>query len=244
LYQRYEIPDSSLWAVVVLKDHDSKTPAAIYQGTDSFDTSGDFSPWLLENRLPTSMELTQDTFQSVMNAPHAPLVVIAAVNKENKDKVAERFRDIALKWRVRTSGSGKFAGKSVVFTWMDVERWESWMKSMYGLTKGGKDSIEDVGVVIANHQACFSLYSVVHHTYLYFSQQALKYYDTEQSNVPIKLTSPSIFSALEGAANGTTKAKDSENFVERMARVRSNPLSSCFIWLIVVTVSQREGDRD
>jgi hypothetical protein len=39
--------------------------------------------------------------------------------------------------------------------------------------------------------------------------------------VPIKLTSPSIFSALEGAANGTITPKNSENFAERMARVCS-----------------------
>jgi hypothetical protein len=50
--------------------------------------------------------------------------------------------------------------------------------------------------------------------------QVLKYYNTEQSDAPIKLTSPSIFSALEGATSGTIAPKNSENFVERMARVR------------------------
>ncbi|KAJ6612649.1 thioredoxin-like protein [Mycena sp. CBHHK59/15] len=231
LFKRYSISEAHPWAVVALKDRDPNTPASIYYGSYSFDTSSnDFPSWLMTNRLPTSMELTQDTFQSVMNAPHAPLVVIAAVNKDNKDKVAERFRNIALKWRVRTGGSGQFAGKSIVFTWMDAERWESWMKSMYGLRKGGKgDSVEDVGVVIANHQS-------------------LKYYDTDQSGTPIKLTSPSIFSAVEGAASGTIKSKDSENFVERMARylnakmtaiesyVMEHPLYAVFMVGLVLAV--------
>jgi hypothetical protein len=51
------------------------------------------------NRLPTTFELTQDTFQSVMNAPQSPLVVIAAVTKENKEKVTDQFRDVGKKWQ-------------------------------------------------------------------------------------------------------------------------------------------------
>ncbi|KAJ7669258.1 protein disulfide isomerase [Mycena polygramma] len=201
LFKRYTVPESAAWAIVALKDHNPHTAAAMYIGSATLDrTDKDFPKWLLANRLPTSLELMQDTFQSVMNAPHAPLVVIAAVGKDTRDKVAERFRDIALKWRVRTGGTGIFAGRAVVFTWMDADKWEKWMKSMYGLRRGGHgDDVEDVGVVIADHQV-------------------LKYYDTEQTGAPIKLTSPSIFSALEGAANGTIKSKNSENFVERMAR--------------------------
>ncbi|KAJ6571983.1 protein disulfide isomerase [Mycena capillaripes] len=201
LFKRYEIPNHVPWAIIALKDHDPHSVAAMYIGGPALDpTDSDLSKWLLANRLPTSLELMQDTFQSVMNAPHKPLVVIAAVGKDTRDKVAERFRDIALKWRLRTSGTGIVAGRSVVFTWMDADKWESWMKSMYGLRKGGKGGeFEDVGIVIADHQV-------------------LKYYDVDQSGAPIKLTSPSIFSALEGAANGSTKPKESENFVERMAR--------------------------
>ncbi|KAF7331691.1 Protein disulfide isomerase [Mycena kentingensis (nom. inval.)] len=199
LFKRYSIPDTAPWAVIALKDRDPNSAAAMYLGSARVDDADrDLTTWLLSNRLPTSIELMQDTFQSVMNAPHAPLVVIAAVTKETRDKVADRFRDIALKWRVRTSGTGVYGGRSVVFTYMDAEKWSSWLKSMYGLKKGGHD-IEDVGVVIADHQV-------------------LKYYDSDQSGNLIKLTSPSIFSALEGAASGTVNAKNSENFIERLAR--------------------------
>jgi len=207
LFERFKVSESAPWAVVALKDRNPHTAAAMYIGGTTLDTNGDLPAWLLANRLPTFMELTQDTFQSVMNAPHAPLVVIAAVDATTRDKVAERFRDMAMKWRVRTGGTGISHGRSVVFTWMDAERWESWMKSMYGIRKSRSGEIEDAGVVIADHKV-------------------LKYYDTEQSNTPIKLTSPSIFSALEGAADGTLRAKNSENIVERIARYLNAKLTS------------------
>lgn len=100
------------------------------------------------------VELTQDTFQQVMNAPQEPLVVIAAVTKENKDKVKERFREISKKWRIRTSGSGITHERDVVFTWMDAERWSDWMKSMYRISKGGEhhETLDEVRVVIADHK--------------------------------------------------------------------------------------------
>ncbi|KAJ6454695.1 protein disulfide isomerase [Mycena sanguinolenta] len=230
LRERYTIPESAHWAIIALKDRNPHTASSMYIGDATLDaTDTDFSKWLMANRLPTSLELMQDTFQSVMNAPHAPLVVIAAVGPDTREKVAERFRTIALKWRVHTGGTGVVGGRSVVFTWMDAEKWESWMKSMYGLRKARGTDVEDVGVIIADHQV-------------------LKYYDSEPSGVPIKLTSPSIFAALEGAANGTVPAKDSENFVERMARylngkvtaievyVMANPLTSVFLLGSVVVL--------
>ncbi|KAJ7210203.1 thioredoxin-like protein [Mycena haematopus] len=230
LLKRYTIPESAPWAIIALKDHDPHTASAMYIGGATLDaTDTDFSKWLMANRLPTSLELMQDTFQSVMNAPHAPLVVIAAVGSDTREKVAERFRDIALKWRVHTGGTGIVAGRSVVFTWMDVERWESWMKSMYGLRKARGSDVEDVGVIIADHQV-------------------LKYYDAEPSGVPIKLTSRSLFPALEGAADGTVPPKNSENYVERMARylnakvtavemyALANPLTSIFLVGLFVAV--------
>ncbi|KAJ7691735.1 hypothetical protein B0H17DRAFT_1169048 [Mycena rosella] len=208
LFKRYSVPETAPWAVVALKDRDPHVAAAMYLGAPSLDPNGDLPGWLLVNRLPTALELTQDTFQLVMNAPHAPLVVIAAVGTDTHDKVAERFREIALKWRAHTGGTGIFGGRAVVFTWMDAEKWASWMKSMYGLRAGGRGTdAEDVGVVIADHKV-------------------LQYYNTDQSDALIKLTSPSIFSALEGAATGTIKPKNSENFVERMARFLNAQLTA------------------
>ncbi|KAJ7154694.1 protein disulfide isomerase [Mycena filopes] len=209
LFKRYKIPASTPWAVIALKDRDPETASSMYIG----EADADLTSWLLANRLPTSLELMQDTFQSVMNAPHAPLVVIAAVTKDTRDKVAERFRDIGLKWRVHTGGTGVFAGRAVVFTWMDAEKWEGWMKSMYGLRKSRGSDVEEVRVVIADHKA-------------------LKYYDSEQDGDRIKLTSQSLFSALEGAASGAIPPKESENFVERMARYLNAKMSAteAYVW--------------
>lgn len=240
LLERYKVPSSAHWAIIALKDRDPHIAAAMYLGTSTADSHGDLTTWLLANRLPTALELTQDTFQLVMNAAHAPLVVIAAVGAETRDKVADRFHDMALKWRSHTGGTGLFGGRAVVFTWMDVEKWESWMKSMYGLRRAKGTDIEDVGVVIADHQV-------------------LKYFNTDSSNAPIKLTSPSIFSALEGAATGVTPPKNSENLVERMARylnarltateayVFEHPLTAGFFFgmaILAIYLVVRRGLRD
>ena len=106
------------------------------------------------------MELTQDTFQKVMNAPQEPLVVIAAVTQGHKNKVEERFMALAKKWRIRTSGTGMAHGREVVFTWMDMDKWGDWMKSMYGITKTADESgtLDDVPVVIADHRVSHSYF--------------------------------------------------------------------------------------
>lgn len=92
-----------------------------------------------------------------MNAPQAPLVVIAAVSEGSmKEKVAERLRDVGKKWRVRTEGSGVANGKEVVWTMMDKSRWGQWLKSMYGIQKdAGEARLEDVKIIIADHSVSF-----------------------------------------------------------------------------------------
>jgi thioredoxin domain-containing protein 5 len=101
------------------------------------------SKWLLANRIPTTVELSQETFQLVMNAPHRPLVVIAAVTKDTKEKVAEKMKEIGLKWRVSKLKKGN---RDVVFTWMDADKWEKWLKNMYGV----KVTVQPT-VIIADH---------------------------------------------------------------------------------------------
>jgi len=54
---------------------------------------------------------------------------------------------------------------------------------------------------------------------LIFSQK-LVYYDTDRSGIPIKfMSSSSLFTSVEDAASGKSPYKNSENFVERLARV-------------------------
>ena len=122
--------------------------------------------WLLHNRIPGAVALTQDTFQDVMSAPHHPLVVIAAVQPSQEYTAPEKIREIAKEWRSmldrervvsivsadEDSGKGKKdKARDVVFTWMDAEKWGSWMKSMYGI-KAGADA--EPSIVIADHNVC------------------------------------------------------------------------------------------
>jgi thioredoxin domain-containing protein 5 len=155
---RFSIPTTNAWALVALKDHDADTPSSIFHERTSTDEK--LKSWLLSHRLSTAMELTQDTFQKVMNAPQQPLVVIAAVTQGHKNKVEERFKDVAKKWRIRTSGTGLAHGREVVFAWMDMDKWADWMKSMYGITKTstGSGTLDDVPVIISDHKVCHSYF--------------------------------------------------------------------------------------
>lgn len=65
-----------------------------------------------------------------MNAPHMPLVVIAATTQNDKEQISKEMTDLARKWRDRKEAT------SVVFAWMDADKWGKWLKSMYGLKPG------------------------------------------------------------------------------------------------------------
>lgn len=75
----------------------------------------------------------------------APLVVIAAVSERNRQNVISATKSIGKQWRE----GEKAGGRDVVFTWMDGERWSSWLKSMYGIVDTGR--AETPCVVIADH---------------------------------------------------------------------------------------------
>ncbi|KAF8624254.1 hypothetical protein AX15_005967 [Amanita polypyramis BW_CC] len=190
LFNRFGIPGdpSTSWALVALKDHDAQAASVFLSSSLSAsedDTNtlasqirspkGELATWLRTHRLPTSLELTQDTFQTIMNAPEEPLVVIAAVPKGLTDRIQKRIGDIVAMWKSRTDGTGRakpsggslgkqWVGsgekvktevreREVVFTWMDTERWKSWMSGMYGVESAeGVTELRDIQVVIADHK--------------------------------------------------------------------------------------------
>ncbi|KAJ3483780.1 hypothetical protein NLJ89_g12033 [Agrocybe chaxingu] len=245
LRTRFSIPSSMPWALVAIKDHDMNLPSSTYLATGhETGTDADLRKWLLTHRVPTAVELTQDSFQGVMNAPQAPLVVIvsaaglegSSVSEQTKAKILRRIRDVAKKWRVRTEG-GLSNGREVVFAWMDGTRWAEWLKSMYGFdgtqvneNVGEKHEVENVRVVVADHSK-------------------LIYYDADRAGNAIKFTSSaSIFAAIEDAASGKSQYKHSENLIERTARylngkmiaieffVVNKPLQAVFYFLVAVVV--------
>jgi len=201
LFTRFSI--STPWALLALKDHDASSATSIYH--NPFAEKADISKWLIDNRVPTIVELNQETFQEVMNAPQKPLVVIVAVNQSTKEKVAEKMKEIGKKWRVRNPDKGD---RDVVFTWMDADKWARWLKNMYGAK-----ATEEPAVIIADHGR-------------------LQYYDKDMSEQAIKLTSPSIFATLDGITKGSIPPKSSENFAERISRYLNGKLTSLETFVI------------
>jgi thioredoxin domain-containing protein 5 len=110
-----------------------------------------------------------------MNAPQAPLVVIAASQPGNSDRIRDQFHELAKKWRWRTEGSGMANGREVVFTWMDMNDWGKWMKAMYGILPNNDDhnhdheNLENVKVIIADHSVCHCYYFFLFRGLLNFS---------------------------------------------------------------------------
>lgn len=112
------------------------SPPKSVRGTDSDIVHVQF----LRNRLPNALELDSDNFQDVMNAPHHPLVVIVGTSETDKAETAKTVTGLARQWRDAKEQA------SVVFTWMDADKWGSWLKSMYGLKAGSFPK-----AVVANH---------------------------------------------------------------------------------------------
>ncbi|KAF8632392.1 hypothetical protein AX17_004833 [Amanita inopinata Kibby_2008] len=246
LFERFKIPDSSseTWALVSLKDHNAYIASSIFLSSalspSPLDSVGDanvlsrlirdpksqLTTWLRTHRLPTTTELTQDTFQRVMNAPEQPLVVIAAVPPALNEEVNHRMSSLAALWRSRTGGSGwakaegrakpKWGGervkseedkREVLFTWMDGEKWKDWLKSMYGLeVKRDVTDADELGVVIADHKR-------------------LIYWNKDREGKPMDL-SKDLLLVIQDALDGKLDYIHSENGIERMARFLSDSLVS------------------
>lgn len=156
LRSRFQVPSSfnSHPVLLAIKDAVPGTYTSIFQFPASSASDADtelLSSWLLSNRLPTFLELNQDNFQQVMNAPQKPLVVLVAAMPSQVPEVSALVSDSANGWRGRIqrarNGNGDMPSRDVIFTWMDAERWASWMKSMYGI-KGAHVP----AVVITDHQ--------------------------------------------------------------------------------------------
>ncbi|KAI0057744.1 thioredoxin-domain-containing protein [Artomyces pyxidatus] len=203
---RFSVPSSSTPILLAIKDHDASHAAATLRLTTQTDKNS-LSDWLVANRLPTAMELSDSSFQEVMNAPSKPLVVLVAVPKEGsneRERLIKEITEIGQLWRRGPDNAATHQQRPVVFTWMDVDRWASWLKSMYGIKGTGQ-------VVIADHGN-------------------LIYYDTDMSGNKIKLIPDSLFSALKGVMSGKARVRHSENIVERMARYLNAQMVSVENW--------------
>ncbi|PIL36535.1 hypothetical protein GSI_00224 [Ganoderma sinense ZZ0214-1] len=195
-YEHFNIKPGTA-AILALKDNDPSAPTAVHTLSKPASTNEErqeLVDWLLRNRLPSALELDSDNFQDVMNAPHKPLVVIAATAQGDLQRTAKEVTDLARKWRDAKEKA------PVVFAWMDADKWGKWLKSMYGVTA---DQLPRP--VVASHSR-------------------LVYWDVDPFGDKVTLTAASLFPTINGAATGTLAYKYSENIVERLARYLNNKL--------------------
>ena len=145
--------------VISIKDR-VREPAAFFflAGVVESDISAhsqDLDHFLLTHRFPSAFELSSSNFQEVMRSSTSDVVVIAPVIKTAVPgpKEAEFILAAARKsWISRpTQPNGQTL--PALFVWMDIDRWEEWLGSMYGFKKS---SVAPARVVLANHK--------VHHT--------------------------------------------------------------------------------
>ncbi|THH04930.1 hypothetical protein EW145_g5166 [Phellinidium pouzarii] len=162
-------------------------------GTGDDDNSDVLAEWLMRHRLPSVLALTQDTFQDVMNAPHHPLVVLAAVAPAAEAQVRDVMGTTARAWRRLSEEDGLSPMRDVVFAWMDADKWASWMKSMYGIKETDLPA-----VIVTDHHASS-------HSSIFIGNK-------------IELDTDAIMGAVKSVLNGQALYKNSENFVERTAR--------------------------
>jgi hypothetical protein len=161
------------------------------------------------------MEISEGSFQEVMNAESRPLVVLVSVTASGveRDQVVETVRGLAAQWR-RTNATQytpAHGTRQVVFAWMDQERWTSWLKSMYGIKGPAQVVIVDHSVSLSTQHVFCRVANIV--------SQRLVYFDTTRTGSHLTLDDASIFTALGDAMKGTLSVRHSENIVERLARV-------------------------
>ena len=151
LFTHFALPITSDFSLIALKDGNAS--AAAHLRFDAQTSVEELSKWLQAHRLPLAMELSEGSFQEVMNAESKPLVVLVSVTTSGieRDQIVETVHSLAAQWR--RTGATQYTpaqrARQVVFVWMDQERWASWLKSMYGV-KGPTQ------VVIVDHSVCLS----------------------------------------------------------------------------------------
>ncbi|KIJ32313.1 hypothetical protein M422DRAFT_52890 [Sphaerobolus stellatus SS14] len=145
LLKEFEVTPASLPAIVALKDH-SMMPFSKHLLADSAKLER-ISKWLVANSLPTSVQLDGENFAKIMGPSPAEdgaptrLVVLTAVPPHDRDTLSQ-IKIVATRWHREHSHSNK----EVVFAWMDSEKWDSWLKSVYGIKKKDGPS-----VVVVDH---------------------------------------------------------------------------------------------
>lgn len=140
--------------VVSIKDHVREAQAFFFlagvKETYLSEHSHDLDRFLLMHRFPNAFELTSTNFQEVMRSSISDVVVIAPLTQTSSPgpKDAEQILTTARKAWSSQPMEPNAKTLPTLFVWMDLDRWEEWLQSMYGFKRS------EVGsrVVIANHK--------------------------------------------------------------------------------------------
>jgi len=190
LFDQFGVDPASGSVIISMKDHQIAPETTLHLSADM--TVRSLERWLNRHRFPSAFELTAGNFYDVMRSNAADLVVLTAVGRLEGASAEVILAEASKAWNQRSHGP------SVLFVWMDFERWETWLKNMYGVK-----SIPSV--ILADHKH-------------------LLYYDVGETNQRISLDTQHILSALDAMASRSLVPKHSENWIERKVRVIHNGL--------------------
>jgi len=192
--------DPTLGSVIIsVKDHNISPQTTLHMSADM--TVRSVEQWLNRHRFPSAFELTAGNFHDVMRSNAADLVVLTAVGRSDGASAEMILAEASKAWNQRGHGP------TVLFVWMDFERWESWLRDMYGVK-----SIPSV--ILADHKVSQAIFLWI---YLTHSSQHLLYYDVGETNKRISLDARSILSALDAMASRSLIPKHSgSHFPKRL----------------------------
>jgi len=192
LFNEFNVDPSLGPVLVAVKDHMPTMATFIIISSET--TLSSLEHWLSQHRFPSAFELTSLNFQDVMRSTLTSFVVLTAIERENSHATEMVLKETSKAWAEQSNQP------SVLFVWMDLDRWEAWLSNMYGLKKSSHPS-----VIIADHKR-------------------LMYYDVDDADKSISLSTSHILTVLSGISTGLIKAKHSENWVERKIRALHDAL--------------------
>lgn len=119
------------------------------------------------HRFPSAFELTSTNFQEVMRGSTSDLVVIAPLIKSSipgEKEATQILTQTNKDWADKLT-TPNAATLHATFVWMDIDRWDDWLKNTYGF-KWSPDA--SPRVILADHKViqisrrCFVLSDVDH----------------------------------------------------------------------------------
>ena len=144
LFDQFGVDPASGSVIISMKDHQVAPETTLHLSADM--TVRSLERWLNRHRFPSAFELTAGNFYDVMRSNAADLVVLTAVGPLDGTSAEVILAEASKAWNRRNHDP------SVLFVWMDFERWETWLKNMYGVK-----SIPSV--ILADHKASQAVFT-------------------------------------------------------------------------------------